>query len=218
VRILVVCIALIVLSTLLFAACSRSTPPTQVSGANTLEDKLATLKTCGLQLSDPFTTKDLLKSIDRKTYEEPGYDLVLVGLGGSEEQEPFRDYSKNLWYFDTEAIEDTGDYKEIAERMVEMSEGSLPLTNIQDHVDIEAGEAWLSFDFKGKPIKVNCAVKDDFVDPAIFVKFVELLNESDPSKIYVYYDLGGQDAIIGCVTKSNYECLKNQGLKFVPLT
>ena len=67
-----------------------------------------------------------------------------------------------------------------------------------------------------KADQVECKVKDDWVDPTIFGRFVELLRQSDPSKIYIYYDLGGQDCIIGCVTKSAFECLKSQGLKFVP--
>jgi hypothetical protein len=188
------------------------------SPAKTLEEKLAILKTCGLQLAPPFTVDSLLSSWNRAEYEKDGYDLVLVGLGMTEEQEPWRNHSVNVWHFDTEAIEDNGDYKRIAERMAEITQGSLSLENIQDHVDVEEGEAWLSFTFKGRPIRIDCAVKDDWVDPTIFGRFVELLKQSDPSKVYIYYDLGGQDCIIGCVTKIDFECLKSRGLKFVPLT
>jgi hypothetical protein len=46
-----------------------------------------------------------------------------------------------------ECIEDNGDYKRIVERMVEMAQGSLPLENIQDHVDLEKETAWFSFTF-----------------------------------------------------------------------
>ena len=199
-------------------ACSKSRRPSSNVSASSLEDKLDALKGCGLQLASPFTIDDLLKSWRREDYEKDGFDRVLVGLGMTEEQGPWRNHSVNVWHFDTEAIEDNGDYKKIAERMVEMSQGSLSLENIQDHVDIEKGEAWLSFNFKGRSTRIDCAVKDDWVDPAIFARFVELLKESDPSKIYIYYDLGGQDCIIGCVTKNEFECLKSQGLKFVPLT
>ena len=184
----------------------------------TLEEKLTILENCGLKLSAPFTTHDLLESWSREEYEETGFDSVLVGLGMTEEREPWRNHCINLWHFDTEAIEDNGAYKRIAERMVAMTQGSLTLENIHDHVDVDNNQAWLSFTFKGKAIKIACKVHDDWVDPSIFGKFVELLNQSDPSKIYIYYDLGGQDCIIGCVTKSQFECLKNLGLKFEPLT
>lgn len=42
--------------------------------------------------------------------------------------------------------------------------------------------------------------------------------EIDSSKIYIYYDLGGQDCIIGCVSKENLKALKKRGVKFGPLT
>jgi len=183
----------------------------------TLEDKIATLKKCGLTVSAPFTEKEVFSSVDRQVYDKNGYDMVLVQLGSSEEEEPYRNYSTNVWHFDTEAIEDHGDYKRIAERMVELSGGSLSLQDIKDYVDVENGKAWLSFTFKGKPTRVNFEVHDDWVDTEIFKKFVELLNESDPSKLYLYYDLGGQDCIISCVKKTEFQCLKSGGVNFVPL-
>jgi len=183
-----------------------------------LEEKLSALEKCGLKLSTPFTAHDLLESSSREEYEEPGFESVLVGLGSSEEREPWRNHCINLWNFDTEAIEDNGDYKRIAERMMAMTQGSLTLENLKDHVDVEKHQAWLSFTFRGKPMKIDCKVHNDWVDPWVFVKFVELLKQSDPSKIYIYYDLGGQDSLIGCVSRSEFECLQKLDPKFEPLT
>ena len=200
----------------------RSTPKnknTEMKGKRpmTLETKLEVLKSCGLQLTHPFTVNDLLTSWDREEFEKDGWGLVLVGLGMTEEEEPFRNHSVNVWHFDTECIEDNGDYKRIAERMVEMSQGSLKLEDIKDHVDVDGDLAWLSFKFKGKEMKYDLKVQDDWVDATIFSKFVELLKESDPSKLYIYYDLKGQDCIIGCVTKNEFECLKSKGMEFTAL-
>jgi hypothetical protein len=184
----------------------------------TLEGKLATLKKCGIGLTRPYTVKDLLESYDRQTLEKPGYDMLLVGLGSSEE-EPYRKLAVNVWYFDTETIYESGDYKQIAERLVEMTQGSLALHDIRDHFDAEKPEASLSFTFKGRPMKINLTLNDDWVDTMIFARFVELLKESDPSKIYLYYDLGGgQDCVLSCVKKREFECLKGEGIKFIPLT
>lgn len=186
--------------------------------AMTLDEKLVALSGCGLRLAAPFTKEDLLESWGRKAFEEPGFDMALVGLGMTEEREPWRSHCVNLWHFDTEAIEDEGAYKRLAERMMEMTQGSLKLENIKDHVDIDNSQAWLSFTFRGKPIKIDCKVEDDWVDPAIFGKFVELLNQSDPNKLYIYHDLGeAQDCIIGCVTRSEFECLRSLDAKFIPL-
>lgn len=93
----------------------------------------------------------------------------------------------------------------------------MALQDIKDYVDIENEEPWLSFTFKGKPMKFNFEVNDDWVDALIFRTFTELLKKSDPSKIYLYYDLGGEDCIIACVKKIQFECLKSNGIKFVPL-
>jgi hypothetical protein len=184
----------------------------------TMEQKLDVLATCGLSLSDPFKPEDLLTSWGREDYEKPGFDLVLVGLGMTEEQEPWRNHCVNLWRFDTECIEDHGDYKRIVERMVDMAQGSLPLENIVDHVALEKEEAWFSFTFQGEEIKVECKVEDDWVDSTIFAKFVKLLAKSDPDKIFVCYDLGGQDCVIGCITRDELRKINSQGIKFVPLT
>jgi hypothetical protein len=220
-KLVAIAIGLVVLTIVVFAFRKASSggqrPAPAMAKPKTLEEKLATLEKCGLTLKAPFTVDELLKSWDREEYEKDGYESVLMGLGMTEEQEPWRDHSGNIWNFDTEAIQDNGDYKRIAERMVELSQGGLILENIKDHVEVEKGQAWLSFTFKGKPIKVDLAVKDDWVDATIFARFVELLKQSDPSKIYIYYDLGGQDCLIGCATKENFACLKNLGLKFTPL-
>lgn len=189
----------------------------QSSSSQTLEQKLDILGQCGLVLSPPFTANDLLQSWDRAEYEKPGWDLVLLGLGMTEEEEPFRNHCQNLWHFDTECIEDHGDYKVIVERMAEMTQGSLPLQDIKDYVDIEEGKAWFSFKINGAETRIDCKVEDDWVDTDIFSKFVELLRKCDPNKVFIYYNLGGQDCMIGCVTKAQLNKLQGMGIKFEPL-
>jgi hypothetical protein len=107
----------------------------------TLEQKLDLLRDCGFVLAEPFSVDDLLESWGREAYEKPGFDMVLVGLGSTEEQEPWRNYCVNLWHFDTECIEGDGSYVRIAERMAEMAQGSLPLAEVCDKVDIDERSA-----------------------------------------------------------------------------
>ena len=182
------------------------------------EQRLKTLETCGLKLSSDFTVSDLLESWPREDYEKPGYDLVLVGLGMTEERPPWRSHCKNLWHFDTECVEDDGSYTAIANRMSELANGSLPISVVKDHVDIEGGHAWLEFTCQSKKIRIDCKVEDDWVDPGVFGHFVRLLEKADPNKIYIYFDLGGQDCIIGCVTKEQFAKLKKIIPKVVPLS
>jgi hypothetical protein len=135
-------VAIIVLTALLRASAKKRS--IVATTAKTLEEKLAVLEECGLRLAPPFSVDELLQSWNRRDFEKEGFDLVLVGLGMTEEKEPWRHHCVNLWHFDTECIEDSGDYKRIAARMMEMSQGSLVLQNIEDHVDTEKNQAWLS--------------------------------------------------------------------------
>jgi hypothetical protein len=156
-------VAIVVVVFLLVRATShpRSNPASPGDLPTTLEQKIEVLAGCGFRLAQPFTVEDLLQSWDRAALEKLGYDSVLVAMGMTEEQEPWRNHCVNLWTFDTECIEDHGAYKKIAERMAELAGGSLPIENIRDYVDVENNEAWLAFSFHGKDIKIECEVKDD---------------------------------------------------------
>jgi hypothetical protein len=176
------------------------------------------LARCGLRLDAPFTVQDLLKSWNREAFERGDFDLVLVGLGMTEEQAPWRNHSSNVWHFDSECIEGDGCYTRIAERMKDLAEGALPIENIRDHVDLDTGSAWLTLDYQGEQVRFDLRVNDDWVDPAVFSHFVELLGKSEPSKMYVYYDLQGQDCIIACVQATQFRDLKKAGIRFQHLT
>jgi hypothetical protein len=185
----------------------------------TIEEKLQTLAECGLKLRDQFRVSDLVDSWGREALDEPGYNLPLVCLGMTQEEPPWTPHCNNVWHFDTECIEGDGSYVRIAKRMAEMAQGSLPLLDIQDHVDIDEREAWLKFKCQGKPVHIDCEVQDDWVDTGVFRHFVELLSKCDPNKLFVYHDLGGgQDCIIGCVTRAQYANLQKVLPAAQPLT
>jgi hypothetical protein len=183
----------------------------------TLEQKLEILAECGLRLAPPFTVPDLLESWPRGAFEKPGFAMTLVGLGMTEERPPWRNHCVNAWHFDTECIEDSGSYVRIAERMVEMTQGSLVIENSRDQVDVEAGVANLDFELSGKPVHIDLKVNDDWVDVAVLSHFVRLLAVADPSKIYLYHDMGGQDCLIACVKRDEFAALKKAGVKFEAL-
>jgi hypothetical protein len=185
---------------------------------DTIEDKLAALAECGLRLKEPFGVPDLVTSWGREALDEPGFELALVCLGMTEEAPPWRPHCDNLWHFDTECIHGPGSYVRIAERIAEMAQGSLPLTDIEDHVDIDGREAWLRFKCAGEPVHVPFMVDSDWVDTAVFGWFVDLLARHNPRKVFIYYDLGGQDCIIGCVTSEQHQRLGQLIPQVRPLT
>ncbi len=183
----------------------------------TPEQKLEILERGGLKLASPFTARDLIDSLNREQLEEPGFALTLACLGMSEERPPCRNYCVNVWQFDTECIEGSGSYVRIAERMAELTQGSLVVENVRDYVDEEAGLAILEFEHEGKTVHIDCKVQDDCVDPKVFGHFVRLLASSDPSKVFLYYDTGGQEAILACVSRDESAMLKQAGVGFEPL-
>lgn len=213
--VVIVVIAAIVLAWVKRATIERS--GASGVGLGSLEEKLAALQACGLPLDEQFTIQDLLKTDSRSSYERPGWDLVLVGLAIEDEEEPFASHCKILWHFDSECIEDNGDYARIVARMSEMTEGALPLENIKDRIDIEAGKAQVSFDLHGQRINLDLKVQDDWADPMVFTKLAELLQQTDPSKLFVIYDFHSQDCVIGCVTRARLKQLNDLGVKFEPL-
>lgn len=190
----------------------------QAAATQTLEQKLHALAACGLSLRPKFTVDDLLSSWDRDDYEKPGYDMALVGLGMTQEEPPWEPHCDNLWHFDTECIEDHGSYADIARRMSDMAGGSLPLTDIEDYVDLEEGKAWLTFQLNGVSTRIDCKVNDDWVDTDVLGVFARLLEKNDSDKLYLYYDLDGQDCIIGCLDRTNYTKLRQLIPQVKPLS
>lgn len=150
---------------------------------------------------------DLEASWGRDQLDQPGWGFALICLGMDSEVTG-QPHSPNVWHFDTECIEDHGDYARIATRMADMTQGSLVLTDVKDYVDVQAGKAWLEFTCADQPFHIDCEVTDDWVDTGIFRHFVDLLADRDPKRLFFYFDLGGQDCIIGCVERGQYTRLK----------
>jgi hypothetical protein len=180
----------------------------------TLERKLEILAECGMNLAPPFTANDLLESWPREEFEKPGFDLTLIGLGMTEERPPWRSHSVNVWHFDTECIEGDGSYVRIAERMAELTQGALVIENARDQVDLEAGTASLDFEHSGGTAHMDFNVNDDWLDPAVFSQFAQILARSASSKVFLYHDTGGQDGVIACVTRDQFAALKKAGVNF----
>jgi hypothetical protein len=184
----------------------------------TLEQKLEILAGCGLSLAPPFTAQDLLESWPREEFEKPGFTLPLIGLGITEERPPWRNHCVNVWHLDSECIEDHRAYVRVAQRMAELTQGSIVIENARDQVGLEAGIANLDFECFGKPVHIDFKVNDDWIDTAVLSHFVRMLAVSDPSKVFLYHDTRGQDCVIACVTRDQFAALKKAGVNFELLT
>jgi hypothetical protein len=144
-----------------------------------------------------------------------GRDATDLGDGGFEEERDdwtvvlsrMAPHCVNLAFFDTEFVEGDGAYASIAESLQEMAQGSLPLSDITDEVDHDAGVASLTFNCAGTPVHMDLEVESDRVDPAVFTRFSELLAEQDPDKVFIHHS-NGQAFFLACVTRAQYEKLR----------
>jgi hypothetical protein len=177
-----------------------------------LDEQLRVLADCGISLAPSVAIETLTRPFSRELYEKEPYRILLSAMGDEadgEFQAGASGYlSDNIWHFDTECIEGDGSYAAIAQRMVELAQGDLPLENIEDVVDLEEGEAWLSFSLDGKAYKWTAKVDDGWVDPSIPPRFDELLAYRKSDRRFTYVNLGGQDCLIGCATPEQRASLK----------
>lgn len=177
-----------------------------------ISQKLQQLEKAGIALAPDITIKDI-PDLNDGTYES-----LLIAMGGELEgkDNQWVRLSHDIWYFDTECIEDHGDYARIAARLSEITKGSLLLQNIKDFVDVEAKTAWLSFILDSKEYKWVFKVNDDWADPQLFENFTKLLKERGNKGDIVYMPLG-QDVLIAFCTPEQLKALnKLPGIKFKP--
>jgi hypothetical protein len=170
----------------------------------TLEEQLGDLASCGVRLLEDATVENLLEEWSRENFETEPYRLLLCALGNEELER-----CDNIWHFDTECIEDQGDYARIAERLRTMAGDDLPLEDIEDHVDVEGRSAWIAFTLDGERHQWTCAVEDDWVDPTVLSRFAALLASRATGRKFTYLDLGGQDCLLGCFSDAERKRLRD---------
>ncbi|MBE1441251.1 hypothetical protein [Paenibacillus sp. OAS669] len=88
----------------------------------TFEDQLQELDKVGIKLIENIPQDILLQDITKDKYEEKPYILLLISLGSETylSDGGFSHISNDIWYLDTECIEDHGDYIRIIERICEL--------------------------------------------------------------------------------------------------
>ncbi|WP_258296606.1 hypothetical protein [Paenibacillus peoriae] len=148
------------------------------------EDQLNKLSELGIFMSADLKKELILEEFSRSEYEEDPYNLLLLTLGGEVEVNgEFINVSEEIWYLDTECIEDHGDYARIIIRLENMTK--LNLNNITDYVNIQNSTAWVSFEYMNELIRWEMKVDDDWLDMEIFKKFNELIKTEQSMKLYI---------------------------------
>lgn len=171
------------------------------SSAVTLDNQLAILKNIGIKLKPSFNNECLFDHYNKEEIEEDPYIRLMVSLGSEMELDHYCVYiSDDIWHLDTECIEDHGDYQRIVERLVELSNGSLKITDINDYIDIDNEKAWVTFKVDDEIVKHDLRVEDDWLDISIISILTSIVNRQKPGKKF-YYAVLGQDILIVCFTE-----------------
>ncbi|XRG79937.1 hypothetical protein V5E38_06385 [Rossellomorea sp. GAMAL-10_SWC] len=181
-------------------------------------EQLCELQKIGIELNSNLNEELILAEYSEEEFENEPYLLLLIALGSELElNENYNNCSNEIWYLDTECIEDTGDYVRIAERIKDLSKNYLDLKNIKDYVDIENQEASISFTLDEEEYCWKLEVNDDWIDEKIIVKFNDLLEIKNSNKRVYILDLRGQDCLVGIYSKEQVKKLNNllKGYKFV---
>ena len=120
----------------------------------------------GLKLDEGITVEDVLYSFEREDLEQTPFELLLFCLGTEVEREPWgRAFCSHVWNFDRECISSSGDYQRIVKRLCVLSGDPHYLKDIEDDVNLNNEEAWVSYLLPdGKQRKWKLEVDDDWAD------------------------------------------------------
>jgi hypothetical protein len=191
----------------------------RLTSAPTFDSQLKTFQELGFTLHDGVELSDLDRWGGREAFEQEPFKLMYITLGGTLEREPFSPLCDRCWHFDTEAIEDHGSYVEIMRNLARVSRGAISFDELEDFVDIEEEKASVSFTLGGKRYDWDLAVDDDWVDPSLFSRVVELTEQLGLAGRFTYFDTGGQDLVIGFETAEDLDRLiARTGLTIVGLS
>src|SRR3989338_10102426 len=104
----------------------------------TLEEQIQILAKCGICLNAGTTIDDLLAVFDRTEYEKNPFTMLMAVMGGEKEMKEGEWMSDNVWHFDTECIEDHGDYTRIAQRLSVLAGSEVPLQEKQKNTHLNS--------------------------------------------------------------------------------
>ncbi|MEC0183118.1 hypothetical protein P4H61_16655 [Paenibacillus peoriae] len=179
-----------------------------------LEDQINTFNELGICIGSNISIDYLLENFDREEYEQNPYYTLLTVIG--EELTNAKDElviaSNDVWHFDMECVEDEDIYTELANKMIMLSKGKLPLRNIKSIVDHDNEEAWISFELFKKEYNWELHYNYDWFDIGLVKKFSDLCSELHLEERYIFLNLG-QDCIISFCNLDQFKKI-NKLMKF----
>lgn len=187
----------------------------------TLEEKLQMLAQVGVVMEPGRSIEELLESFGREQYEEDDYDDLLFVLSNEVETGPGAgaSYTRQLYSFDTECIEDDGDYAKITNRFAEMFRDEFEISCIEDKVDWDTKTAELSFQCHGKKYFIEPEFQNDWFDAKVLGLFLQVSDDLNSSKKIGIAPPDGQAMQLCVMTPSQMKAFSNlTGLQMRVLT
>jgi hypothetical protein len=180
-----------------------------------LEEQIEKLARLGIRMSEGMTIDVLLAESNRDSYEGQPYINLLLTYGGEAEVEPnhFKRISGDFLALDAECIEGGGSYVKVAEWLLELAKGQLPMTEVSDDFDVvdayddlanvpTGSTVGFSFLLDGDRQTWQLAFLEDWLDEAFVEKFAELLTKRGARVQYAVLNQGesGQVMNLMCCT------------------
>lgn len=149
-----------------------------------LEDQLSILEEFGFRLEPDVTLDDLLDTFERAQYESDPFDAIMFVLGIEIECEPWgRRFCRRIWNFDSECIEQSGDYVRIVDELSHVAGKAGALQAVRDHVDLDGATGWLKYRVGGVERHWDVRIDDDWADPVVVDHVMRDL-QSDGARFY----------------------------------
>jgi hypothetical protein len=181
------------------------------------QEQLDTFLKLGFKLNQGIEISDINRwPGGLKEFEDPPYHLLYQTLGQTIERKPWTPITNDCWNFDLEAITDPGAYVGVMHNISRITKGDLFFENLEDHVSLEQGIAWVSFTINGDMYKWDLKVEDDWADADLFDKVQELAIKYNARGRFTYFNTGGQDFVLGYYTPEKLTSIRQStGLDIV---
>ena len=163
-----------------------------------IRQQLDRLAAAGITINAGVTEDDLTAFASVDELERTPYRELVTSLATEIEREPFTPKCDRLWLCDFERIEDTGNYREVIERLERMTARALRLERIEDAVEIEDDVAWVAFEHAGRRMQWDLKVDDDWLDPSVLLRYDALLSDAGGGfRLFADTADHGQCALLG---------------------
>jgi hypothetical protein len=179
-----------------------------------VETMLEQAAAVGISLRPGTEPERLWAEHSKSDIENRGFLILLCVMGDAEGGAAPEPMSDDIWYFDTEAINNHGDYVHIVENCCRLTSGDLKFERVTDYVDVANETAFIEVTAEGRTERVDLTVNDDWVDAKVFKYLTDRLAATGSKRQFAAHT-PGQDMLLICKTPNEIKAIsRTTGLRF----